>query len=243
LDHSFTRTIEPPRIWPATRSSRRRIAARSPRTIPSRNPAASTSRASARTRSRVSPVASLIATLRRAKKPPTTMTAIAARLASRKRPTAASTRGGRLAALCMRCTIGPLPAVPDGPLRPSSQRRRSHGGWDRSAGSVRASQVSPPERTILMRQRLTAAAAALALALAAVGLIPGSAAARHGADDPAGHVRHARGADDATKAARHGARRGRDGGHRAGHRAGHGADDGAGHVRHARGAGDGPNHR
>lgn len=47
--------------------------------------------------------------------------------------------------------------------------------------------------------------------------------ARHGADDPAGHVRHGRGKDDASDARRHG------------------QDDGAGHVRH--GGDDGPNHK
>jgi hypothetical protein len=66
-------------------------------------------------------------------------------------------------------------------------------------------------------------------ALAAVGVIAlgaaGTAQARHGADDPAGHQRHGRGADDVKPHAKHG------------------ADDRAGHKRHGRGRDDGPNHR
>jgi hypothetical protein len=54
------------------------------------------------------------------------------------------------------------------------------------------------------------------------------AVAKNGADDPPGHVRHGRGADD-NKA--RGASKVR------------GADDRPGHVRHGRGADDGPNHR
>ena len=73
--------------------------------------------------------------------------------------------------------------------------------------------------------RLTAAiGAALALAVAA----PVVAVAKNGADDPPGHVRHGRGADDNKP---RGASKVR------------GADDRPGHARHARGADDGPNHR
>lgn len=74
--------------------------------------------------------------------------------------------------------------------------------------------------------------------LATATLIATPAFARHGADDPAGHVRQGRGADDG-----------------AGHtsimklddlqmiaRRGRGADDGAGHTRQCRGCDDGPNH-
>jgi hypothetical protein len=68
----------------------------------------------------------------------------------------------------------------------------------------------------------------LSLTAIAVLAMPGIAQARHGADDPAGHVRHA---SHATHHARH---------HHARHHA-RGADDA---VRHARGgADDGPNHR
>ena len=64
-------------------------------------------------------------------------------------------------------------------------------------------------------------------AVTAIALPAGAAQARHGGDDPAGHVRHAH----------HHARHHH---HHARHHARHGADDGAGHVRH--GADDGPNH-
>ena len=77
-----------------TSSSSRRIEAGSPRMNPSSSPAASTSRASDRTRSVVSWVASAMATLRNAKKPPTMMTAIAATLPSMNCATAAPTLGG-----------------------------------------------------------------------------------------------------------------------------------------------------
>lgn len=72
--------------------------------------------------------------------------------------------------------------------------------------------------------RLTAAiGAALALAVAA----PVVAVAKNGADDPPGHVRHGRGADD-SKQRRVVKNRG--------------ADDRPGHARHGRGTDDGPNH-
>ena len=80
-----------------------------------------------------------------------------------------------------------------------------------------------------MRKRISALLVA-GLAIAAVGTTTGVAAAKHGADDPAGHVRQARGADDGAKQAST-ARRGR------------GADDAPGHARHGGGADDGPNHR
>jgi hypothetical protein len=60
--------------------------------------------------------------------------------------------------------------------------------------------------------RITAIAAAAVLSLGAAG----SAQARHGADDPAGHQRHGRGADDAQPHAKRG------------------ADDRAGHRHHGR---------
>lgn len=63
---------------------------------------------------------------------------------------------------------------------------------------------------------------------------PGMAQARQGADDPAGHVRHA-GADD-VRGAHHTSSK-----HRS-HRRGRGTDDAVGHVRHS-GLDDGPNHR
>jgi hypothetical protein len=81
-----------------------------------------------------------------------------------------------------------------------------------------------------MRKRISALLVA-GLAIAAAGTTTGVAVAKHGADDPAGHVRHARGADDGAKArTATRARRGR------------GADDAPGHVRHGHGADDGPNH-
>ena len=57
----------------------------------------------------------------------------------------------------------------------------------------------------------------LSLSLVAVFALPGVAQAKHGADDPAGHVRHA-------SHARHHAH------HHAHHHARHGADDGANHT-------------
>ena len=80
-----------------------------------------------------------------------------------------------------------------------------------------------------MRKRVTSLLVG-GLAVAAAGMTPGIATARHGADDPAGHVRHSRGADD--NAARSTTRQ----------RRGRGADDGAGHQRRGRGTDDGPNH-
>jgi hypothetical protein len=68
-----------------------------------------------------------------------------------------------------------------------------------------------------MRYRTTKAL--LSLSLVAVLALPGVAQARHGADDPAGHVRHA---SHARHHARHHA-------HHVRHHARHGADDGANH--------------
>jgi hypothetical protein len=65
-----------------------------------------------------------------------------------------------------------------------------------------------------MRNRTTKAL--LSLSLVAVFALPGVAQARHGADDPVGHVRHA-------SHARHHSH------HHARHHARHGADDGANH--------------
>ena len=65
-----------------------------------------------------------------------------------------------------------------------------------------------------MRNRTTKAL--LSLSLVAVFALPGVAQAKNGADDPAGHVRHA-------SHARHHAH------HHAHHHARHGADDGANH--------------
>ena len=65
-----------------------------------------------------------------------------------------------------------------------------------------------------MRKRTTKAL--LSLSLVAVFALPGVAQAKHGADDPVGHVRHA-------SHARHHAH------HHARHHARHGADDGANH--------------
>jgi hypothetical protein len=70
-------------------------------------------------------------------------------------------------------------------------------------------------------QKLTALAAASLIALGTAG----TAQARHGADDPAGHQRHGRGADDVQPHFKHG------------------ADDPAGDQRRGRGKDDGPNHR
>jgi hypothetical protein len=70
-------------------------------------------------------------------------------------------------------------------------------------------------------KKLTAIAAA---AMMALGGTAGIAQARHGADDPAGHVRHGNGADDATP---HAKKHHRHHGH---HHARHGADDGPNHT-------------
>jgi hypothetical protein len=75
-----------------------------------------------------------------------------------------------------------------------------------------------------------------ATAIAALA-VPGVAQARHGADDPAGHVRHS-GADDVRGA--HHARSSTKSRSRVRHGRGRGSDDGPGHVRH--GNDDGPNH-
>jgi hypothetical protein len=69
-----------------------------------------------------------------------------------------------------------------------------------------------------MRNRTTKAL--LSLSLVAVFALPGIAQAKHGADDPVGHVRHA---SHAHHHARHHAH------HHARHHAHHGADDGANH--------------
>lgn len=88
-----------------------------------------------------------------------------------------------------------------------------------------------------MSKRITSLFVA-GLAVAAVGVTPGVAAAKHGADDPAGHVRHSRGADDssASRTTQRSRTRTRTRGR------GRGADDAAGHRRRGRGADDGPNH-
>jgi hypothetical protein len=73
-------------------------------------------------------------------------------------------------------------------------------------------------------RKLTALAAAATMAIGGAGA--GVAQAKHGADDPAGHVRHGNGADDAQphhKAAKHKHHR-----HHGHHR--HGADDGPNHT-------------
>jgi hypothetical protein len=73
-----------------------------------------------------------------------------------------------------------------------------------------------------MRTRTTKAL--LSLSLVAALTVPGVAQARHGADDPVGHARHASHArHHKHHHARHHAR------HHAGHHARHGADDGANH--------------
>jgi hypothetical protein len=83
-----------------------------------------------------------------------------------------------------------------------------------------------------MSKRITSLLVA-GLAVAAVGVTPGAAVAKHGADDPAGHVRHSRGADDSTTTRTTRTRtRTRT----------RGADDAAGHHRRGRGTDDGPNH-
>jgi hypothetical protein len=93
--------------------------------------------------------------------------------------------------------------------------------------------------------KLTIFAAVSAMALGGVG----AAQAKNGADDPAGHQRHGKGADDAQPHFRNGAddpagdqRRGRGRDDVKPH-ARHGADDAKGHRRHGRGRDDGPNHR
>jgi hypothetical protein len=68
--------------------------------------------------------------------------------------------------------------------------------------------------------------------------VPGVAQARHGADDPVGHVRHSGGDDVRTSSSSTHKARTRT---RGTHRRRHGADDGPNRLRH--GADDGPNHR
>jgi hypothetical protein len=87
-----------------------------------------------------------------------------------------------------------------------------------------------------MRKRISALLVA-GLAVAAAGSFTTVATAKHGADDPAGHVRQARGADDAAGHQRHSSRSTTRSARR-----GRGRDDAAGHVRHGHGADDGPNH-
>lgn len=79
------------------------------------------------------------------------------------------------------------------------------------------------------------------LCLVAIGGTAGSASARQGADDPAGHVRQSRGADDTTRtsAQRRAARHRHRSGHRHHHGATHRADDRGGRRG---GRDDGPNH-
>jgi hypothetical protein len=94
--------------------------------------------------------------------------------------------------------------------------------------------------------------AVILLALSVV-LVSTQAIARRGADDPAGHVRQGRGADDAVAGNVHQCRGCDDPvGHVSGRdrvrdpaasgRRGHGADDPAGHVSGGHGADDGPDH-
>jgi Ni/Co efflux regulator RcnB len=67
--------------------------------------------------------------------------------------------------------------------------------------------------------------------------VPAAAQAKHGADDPAGHVRHAsHHVSKARSASTHHSR------HHHGRHHARRADDAAGHVRHSGGADDGPNH-
>ncbi len=90
-----------------------------------------------------------------------------------------------------------------------------------------------------MRKRLSVLIVS-AVAIGALAGLPAGASAKHGADDPVGHVRHSQGADDnvsKTTAKRRAHRRARH--HR---RHGRGADDAVGHIRHGRGLDDGPNH-
>ena len=79
------------------------------------------------------------------------------------------------------------------------------------------------------------------LAVAAFGGLSAAANAKQGADDPAGHVRQSRGADDTTRtsAQRRAARHRHRSGHRHHHGATHRADDRGGRRG---GRDDGPNH-
>jgi hypothetical protein len=75
-------------------------------------------------------------------------------------------------------------------------------------------------------------AAALAGGLAAAP----AAVAKHGADDPVGHVRHGRGSDDGAGHVRHSSRANAKAARR-------GDDDARGHRRHGRGSHHGAGHR
>jgi hypothetical protein len=75
-----------------------------------------------------------------------------------------------------------------------------------------------------MRYRTTKAL--LAITAITAFALPGVAQARHGADDPVGHVRHSSHARHHSHHARHHARHSH---HAARHHARHGADDGPNH--------------
>jgi Ni/Co efflux regulator RcnB len=102
-----------------------------------------------------------------------------------------------------------------------------------------------------MKNRL--AKTLLATAAIAAFAVPVGAQARQGADDPAGHVRHAAHQTSTTASSavkhrtqtrdrhRHGGRHDRSDDRVAGHRRGRGADD-ATNERRGRGTDDGPNH-
>src|SRR3954468_14817647 len=107
--HTFTRMTDWLRTWPVTTSSRRCSALRSPRRTPSLRPAVWTSRPSTWTCSRVWRSASVVATERSAKNPPTTTTAIAARLPSMNRATAEAVLGAA------------------GPMAGNADTRQAHG--------------------------------------------------------------------------------------------------------------------
>lgn len=95
-----------------------------------------------------------------------------------------------------------------------------------------------------MRKRISTLMIAV-VALAAFGGTASVATAKHGADDPAGHVRQSGGADDPVGHVRHSgtddsrARPARRGHRRERHGRGH---DRPGHGRRGHGADDGPNH-
>lgn len=110
---------------------------------------------------------------------------------------------------------------------------KSNGGSDRLASKVEI--VLQPDQDIPMRNRLTTSLAILAVTAGGLGAAAVPAVAKHGADDPVGHVRGGHGADDAAGHIRGG--HGADDAKRLARR-GRGADDAAGHKRHGRGSDD-----
>ena len=147
-------------------------------------PADSTSRASVWTRSRVSRSASSIATWRSAKNPPTTITAIAARLAEhepRHRRADARRRAGQAVALGPR-SGWPEHAVNDVRLRPVRHATKVP-LRSRPAGAQHGHRRHAADHDRRHIMRINTRTITLGLAVATLALSPAAALAKHGADD------------------------------------------------------------